>query len=857
MTKEKLPKKSKNYEKLMTVFLVITLLGLLILLTGMYRHDKANALVYARETTDFLKDSCDRYDNTILDYSITASEMVRETVETLADCATSAQLTDTGYLQNYASAQKMSGILILDEDMDLVTQVNTDGEDGYQLWQELISNTNRSSIARYPQKSYISQVHENGCDYVIAMVSRTDAEGVIICYENIERKDTDHYAYSFTSLLENNTFHKNPTIVITDGNDILASNASELDSLITFQDQDSEVGQRAWDSHTLIRLNMKYHSWYGTRTVYGKYHIFVFYPASELFSNIPLTLAFAIATFAIIALLLVLIHQYYSKQSLEKEEAQLQKIRAIGSLYSSTLLLHLDTYEFEPIKLSEQLSALIAGKKDAYEIYNLIYGELVAPQSKKAFQEYISPENLMNHVEKESSLGVIFQTVNGIWYSCYLIPESFADDGTVQTVLVVSRDINDYKAKEEAFQNELRKAARDADMANAVKTTFLRRMSHDVRTPINGIQGMTEIARKNLDNPVTIAECLDKITSSSAYLLDLVNDVLRMSKLESGNVVLEEKPFYFQNLLMETASFIEIQAQQKGVKFSAACRHDSGMLLLGSPLHVRQILQNIMSNAVKYTPAGGSVIVTSQETILSKDSATYEIFCTDTGIGMSKDFQAHAFEPFVQEDDASARSTFTGVGLGLSIVKDLVDRMHGKIHFSSEQGKGTTFVITLTFKLDLSSLKTQDFAKDSLLLDASNDENSMPLDGIRVLVAEDNELNMEIAKYLLAEQGVHVTEAHNGQEALDLFQLAKSGTYQVILMDIMMPVMDGLEATRQIRSLRRADAKEIPIFAMTANAFVEDIQKSVEAGMNEHLTKPLNVEQLVEKILKYCSKSDF
>lgn len=851
MNKGKKTNKSKHYEKLMAGFLVITLLGLLILLVSMYRHDKANALVYARETTDFLKDSCDRYDNTILDNSSTASEMVRETAETLASCATSTQLTDTGYLTNYASSQKMSGILILDENMNLVTQVNIGEEDGYQLWKDLISHTSKNSIARYPQKSYISQVRENNCNYVIAMVSRSDAKGVIICYENIERVSTDHYAYSFTSLLKNNTFHKNPTIVITDGNDILASNVNGLNSLVTFQDQNSENEQRTWDSRSLIRLNMGYHSWYGTRTVYGKYHIFVFYPDGELFSNIPLTLAFAIAAFALIILFIVLIRQHFSRLDLKKEEAYLQKMRAIGSLYSSILLLHLDTCEFEPLKLSDQLSALIDGKKDAYEIYDLIYGKLVAPQSKKGFQEFLSPENLINHIAKEPSLGMIFQAVNDIWYSCYLIPESFAADGSVQTVLIISRDINDYKTKEEVFQNELRKAARDADMANAVKTTFLRRMSHDVRTPINGIQGMAEIARKNLDNPDTIAECLDKITTSSAYLLELVNDVLRMSKLESGNIVLEEKPFYFQNVLMETASFIEVQAQQKGVNFSVACRHDSGMLLLGSPLHVRQILQNIMSNAIKYTPAGGSVTVTSQETILGKESATYEIFCTDTGIGMSKDFQAHAFEPFVQEDDSSARSSLTGVGLGLSIVKDLVDRMHGKIHFSSEQGKGTTFVITLTFKLDPSNPELPNSTRDTLTSDASDDEVSMPLEGIRVLVAEDNELNMEIAKYLLAEKGAHISEAHNGQEALDLFQLAKPGTYQVILMDIMMPVMNGLEAARQIRALRRADAKEIPIFAMTANAFVEDIQQSVAAGMNEHLTKPLDVDQLVEKILNY------
>lgn len=833
----------------------------------MYIQDKKNALVYAKETTDFLKGSCDRYDNTQIGSTSTANEMVRQSAETLTICSDSAQIIDTNYLTEFADSQKLSGIVILGENMELVTQVNTDGKDGYRLWQDLIRQTSQNSIANFPTKSYISSQTIQDTDYSVAIVPRTDAKGAVLCYVNTQKLDTDRYTFSFTSLLENNTFHKNPTIIITNGKDILSSNASGLNSLITVQDQDSSQEDRQWNHDELLHLRTGYQSFYGTRTVYGNYHIFVFYPSRELFSNIPIAVAFSIAGIAILIMLFVLVSQHYTKENIQKEESQIRKIRAIGSLYSSTLLLHLDTKQFEIINLSEQMEQLIAGKTDAYEIYQIVSERLIAPESREAFAGFLSPDNLEESIKHNLSTGQTFQDIHGIWFSSFLIPESYSTDGTLLTVLVVTRNINDYKAKEEAFQNELRKTARDADMANAVKTTFLRRMSHDIRTPINGIQGMTEIARKNIDNPDTVKECLDKITSSSAYLLDLVNDVLRMSKLESGNVVLEEKPFYFQKVMMETASFIEIQAQQKGVKFSTGCRHDSGKLLLGSPLHVRQILQNIMSNAVKYTPAGGSVTVTSQEMMLREKSATYEIFCTDTGIGMSKEFQEHAFEPFVQEDDTSARSTFTGVGLGLSIVKDLVDRMHGKIRFNSEQGKGTTFVITLTFQLDPSCYEvkepettsgTNSSADNAPVFSKEEADEALAnsLAGLRILVAEDNELNMDIAKYLLGERGASVKEAHNGQEALDLFNLSKPGTYDLILMDIMMPVMNGLEASKAIRVLPRPDAKTIPIFAMTANAFVEDIQQSSAAGMNEHLTKPLDIDELVEKIQKYCRKTN-
>jgi len=305
-------------------------------------------------------------------------------------------------------------------------------------------------------------------------------------------------------------------------------------------------------------------------------------------------------------------------------------------------------------------------------------------------------------------------------------------------------------------------------------------------------------------------------------------------------VQMENKPFDVCNLVEEAAVIIEAQTVEKTVTLHKEIHHDGHCHVFGSPLHVRQVLQNLLGNAVKYNKVGGEIFLTSREIALTEDTVTFEFTVRDTGKGMSEAFQQRAFEPFAQEE-ASARSSYVGTGLGLAIVKELVEKMGGEITLQSEKNVGSTFTVRLTFKQD----------KDAQRADDDAHGGAVSIRGTKVLLVEDNDLNMEIAEFMLQNEGVVVTKAADGRQAVDAFAASKPGDIDVILMDVMMPVMDGLEAARRIRSLNRPDAKTIPIFAMTANAFADDAERSRQAGMNEHLTKPLDAQVLLKTIGKY------
>ena len=369
-------------------------------------------------------------------------------------------------------------------------------------------------------------------------------------------------------------------------------------------------------------------------------------------------------------------------------------------------------------------------------------------------------------------------------------------------------------------------------------------MSHDIRTPINGIRGMVAISRHSVGDEAKQEECREKILSASGFLLSLVNDVLDMSKLESGQVELESVPFYLPELGDGVASLLETEARERGVQLNIDRTMMPHPYLIGSPLHLRQILQNIMGNAVKYNREGGSVSASSEELSFDGQTCVMRFTCADTGLGMSEDFQKTAFEPFSQER-ADARTAYQGTGLGLSITKELVERMGGTIDFTSQEGAGTTFHITIPFQVDLS-------AHPGLPDEGAEEASPISIAGMHILLVEDNDLNMEIARFLLENEGAVITEAWNGQEAVDLFESSAPGGFDLIFMDVMMPVMGGLEATRTIRAMDRPDAKTIPIIAMTANAFHDDAQRSRAAGMNEHLSKPLDLQKVLQAIHRYC-----
>ena len=399
--------------------------------------------------------------------------------------------------------------------------------------------------------------------------------------------------------------------------------------------------------------------------------------------------------------------------------------------------------------------------------------------------------------------------------------------------------------KDEKYKAELLIAAKKAEAANEAKTEFLQRMSHDIRTPINGICGMVHMADYYADDMEKQTEYRTKVKEASNLLLELVNEILDMSKLESGEIVLEEIPFNLSSISREVLAVIEQMAAEQNIRIVWEKKEITHRDFIGSPGYVKRVMMNILSNAVKYNRENGHIYISCMEIPAGQPGmTTMEFVCRDTGIGMTEEFQKHIFEPFAQEHTGS-RTKFAGTGLGMPIAKNLVEKMGGAITFESEEGTGTTFVIRVPFKIDMNADKRE----------KQKDVSEKSIKGLHILLAEDNELNMEIAEFMLQNEGAEVTKAWNGQEAVELFRKSKPGEFDVILMDIMMPVMNGYEATKKIRSLDREDAKMIPIIAMTANAFTEDRLRAKEAGMDEHIAKPVDGKLLINIIYKLMKHS--
>ena len=406
------------------------------------------------------------------------------------------------------------------------------------------------------------------------------------------------------------------------------------------------------------------------------------------------------------------------------------------------------------------------------------------------------------------------------------------------------RYLEQQREHDEAYKEQLREAARAAEKASNAKTEFLQRMSHDIRTPINGIRGFIEMGNYYKDDLAKQTEYREKIWQSSGFLLDLVNEVLEMGKLNSGEIVLEEIPFNLRELCDEVRSIVTPQAQEKGVEFIVKKDELPYPCLIGSPVHVKRILLNIVGNAVKYNKNNGRVYITLVESKADDETMLVEFKCEDTGIGISKRFLPHVFDAFAQDSDI-ARSSYEGTGLGMPIAKSLVDKMGGTLEVESEKGVGSIFTVRIPFKTaaEQPSEEQKQEAPDMELVK-----------GMHVLLAEDNKLNMEIAQFFLDTAGITSKCVLNGKEAVEAFEASAVHEYDAVLMDIMMPFMNGMEATQKIRALEREDAGTVPIIAMTANAFVEDKKQAMAAGMKDYITKPLQMELLLHLLAKYAKK---
>lgn len=537
---------------------------------------------------------------------------------------------------------------------------------------------------------------------------------------------------------------------------------------------------------------------------------------------------------------------YKEKQVQEKLEKALDDARnsneiisAIAKLYQYIVRIDLRDERYEEIRNCNGIAPFHSSGICTPQMH-IECAQMAAEEYQEALISFLNLSTLADRMAQNETIATEYRMKNGDWHKLRFIENKRDADGRVTHVLCAIRSISDIKKREQ----ELRYQVTEAKKENALKTRTLRNMSHDLRTPLNGIMGMIEIANQNPDDRELQQKCRDQMLQSSRYLLSLVDDVLAMSKLEAEETEIPDIAFDLTELLGSVNREAQIKAEGKNVSYAVDWeRADLPFIcLLGNPVYAARLLTAITDNAVKFTEPGGSVRVWCEKKEVKENQVIYEFGCEDNGIGMSEEFLPHAFEMFSQEKETS-RTGYEGSGLGLTIARELALRLGGNIALTSQKGKGTTVRAELPFRIS--------DREELVLCPESKEKENVSLEGRRALLVEDNELNMEIAQFMLESNGILTDEASDGEEAAAKFAASAPGDYDMIFMDIMMPKMNGWDAARTIRAMQREDAETVPIFAMSANCFAEDIVNSRIAGMNEHLTKPLNEKKLLEVIRKY------
>ena len=576
--------------------------------------------------------------------------------------------------------------------------------------------------------------------------------------------------------------------------------------------------------------------------IIGDYEVAIAYPVREANSNIPVMVGILIAAL-FCAFLIINIVTSRAFGALEKSKAELQETNDVmANAGFGTWYITLEEGKKPRMHANAKMKKVLCiegenlSEEDTYAFWYSRIPEEAIPSVQASVREMIEGKVSENTYQWEHPTeGMIYVRCGGTAYK----------SGKKKQVLGgYHSDVTEIVMKDLKRENELRAAKEAAERANAAKTSFLSRMSHDIRTPLNGILGLLQIDDMHEDDAVLLKNNREKIKVAANHLLELINDVLQMSKLEDGHIELAQEAIDLRKLAKDVLAITDVRASESGVTLNYEKEIFPYPFVYGSPVHLRQLFLNIYSNAIKYNKIGGKIETVLRMVGRQENTVTYEWTISDTGIGMSPEFLTHIFEPFAQEH-SDARSIYRGTGLGMSIVKSLVNAMHGSIQVKSIVGEGSTFTITLPFEI----------AKEEAVTAKKISAQNVDVSGVKLLLAEDNDLNAEIAQVQLKEAGAKVTVVRDGKQALERFTNMPEGTYDAILMDIMMPVMDGITATKAIRALKRPDAATIPILAMSANAFAEDEKKSLAAGMNAHLAKPLKMEHVMMTIAEYCKKS--
>lgn len=773
----------------------------------------------ANDTIDYAKKQVTSYDE-YLDVNKTKSEtrLIGKSIEFVDRYHSSSDLS---WIEDYLKVQHITGISIVDRDYNVLVQY------GKELPEGTISlNKNIDAIFGYPTKIFASNYEKNGMAYdVVSLFFEEDKLAIVnYCKDVLDSDD------NLSNLIDGFNFNYDGILAVAKDSTVIATSGKGDYSPLVLKFNSYENLDLISNDHGFIYLRMDGTSWFGICNRTSTYDYYVFYPSKTV------NLARFAAPFVTGLLLLVVYYlatlSKHKKEvlNLEKERKQMSIIESISSIYYCAIFIDVNKNTYEFVNDKGNIAGFYNGISDADKMLCKMLDSFYAGKRNDEYHEFLDFRHCEKVLKNQPYVTKTFKHV-AHWFDVTCFPLR-NDNGVIDKVIYLWLDKTSEKEKEMDYNKRLVNALDQEKRANATKTSFLRRMSHDIRTPINGIRGLVKIAKDNEGDKEKINECLNKIYESSGFLLSLVNDVLDMNKLESGEITLDHNPFKLDKIINNAIDITKVRANERDITITSDIRIEYNDLI-GSPLHLAQIFQNIINNAVKYNHKEGSINITLSEELCPGNKILLKFECADTGIGMSNEFQENVFKPFAQEGN-TARGTYEGTGLGMAITKELVDKMGGSIGFSSVVDKGTTFVVEIPFDLGES---VEEEAK----------EENYDVGGLHVLVVEDNEINREIATFMLESVGIVPACVNNGKEALDKL---KEGTYDCILMDVMMPVMGGLEATRQLRAM----GIDTPIIAMSANAFKDDVERSLKAGMNAHLSKPIDEKLLVKTIYKFCKK---
>lgn len=525
------------------------------------------------------------------------------------------------------------------------------------------------------------------------------------------------------------------------------------------------------------------------------------------------------------------------EDALDKTKKQNEIISAIAKTFNAIYRVDIINDKIEEIASDDISRHLKKDVASASEQFNYVCDNLVAPEYRELVRPFMDISTLEERLKDEEFVTTEYKMNDGNWHRMRFVAKRKDASGRLTHVLCLIRIISDTKRTEENLYFEAEQAKKEVDM----KTQFLKTMSHDIRTPLNGLIGMIKMADQYSDDVVMRSKLRNKAQQSLEYLVSLVNDILDMNKLQSGDLKDQQLTFDFINFLRELNHIYYDKSAEKGIKYDIDWENVKFVhsTLIGNPVYLGRALSNIASNAVKFSPSGSTITVWGNEEIIDDKHSLYTLYCKDEGEGMTDEFIKHAFDMFSQQNQTS-RTKYEGSGLGLAMSKKLIERMGGSIKLESKKGVGTTAIIKVPFELgDTDTVGSIDY-------------ENVPTKGVHALLVDDNELNIEIAKFFLEDNGMEVTCAYDGKEAVDIFEKSEDGYFGVIYMDILMPNMNGLDATREIRALNRKDAKKVPIIAVSANTFSDDVFESRKAGMNKHLGKPLDEEKMI-KAYKQCA----